>query len=56
MGQVQSVAGGSATANFENAGKRTIILSRVELVAAKPDVDAVLRTPPVAGNNRNQPE
>ena len=43
MGQVQSVAGGRATVNFENAGKRTIILARAGLVAAKPDDDGVER-------------
>lgn len=36
LGQVQSVAGGRATVNFENAGKRTIILAAVPLVAAEP--------------------
>ncbi len=43
MGQVQSVADNRATVNFENAGKRTINLDRVGLVAAKPDDDAVER-------------
>jgi len=36
LGQVQSVAGGRATVNFEHAGKRTIVLSAVPLVAAEP--------------------
>jgi len=35
VGQVQSVAGGRATVNFEHAGKRTIILSVVALVSAE---------------------
>ena len=46
VGQVQSVANGRATVNFENAGKRTIILARVGLVAAEPDDDAVERAIP----------
>jgi transcription elongation factor GreA-like protein len=37
VGQVQSVAGGRATVNFENAGKRVIILHNVRLVAAEPE-------------------
>ncbi|MBE9558647.1 MAG: DUF3553 domain-containing protein, partial [Proteobacteria bacterium] len=36
LGQVQSVSAGRATVNFENAGKRTIILTTVSLVAACP--------------------
>ena len=36
LGQVQSVAGGRATVNFENAGKRVIILDNVRLVAGNP--------------------
>jgi hypothetical protein len=39
IGQVQSVVGGRATVNFEHAGKRTIVLAAVALVAAKPDDD-----------------
>jgi hypothetical protein len=33
LGQVQSVAGGRATVNFEHAGKRTIMMAAVPLVA-----------------------
>lgn len=36
IGQVQSVVGGRATVNFQHAGKRTIVLARVTLVAAEP--------------------
>ncbi len=36
IGQVQSVAGGRATVNFEHAGKRTILLAAVALVVAEP--------------------
>ena len=36
LGQVQSVAAGRATVNFENAGKQTIILATIDLVAADP--------------------
>lgn len=36
LGQVQSVVNGRATVNFENAGKRTIVLATVTLVAAEP--------------------
>lgn len=35
VGQVQSVVGGRATVNFEHAGKRTIMLAAVALVAAE---------------------
>jgi hypothetical protein len=34
LGQVQSVSAGRATVNFENAGKQTIILAAINLVAA----------------------
>lgn len=37
LGQVQSVAGGRATVNFENAGKVTINLSVVALTRVKPE-------------------
>jgi hypothetical protein len=36
LGQVQSVAAGRATVNFENAGKQTIILATIDLVASDP--------------------
>ena len=36
IGQVQSMANGRATVNFEHAGKRTIVLAVVALVAAAP--------------------
>jgi transcription elongation factor GreA-like protein len=36
LGQVQSVAAGRATVNFENAGKQTIILATINLVASEP--------------------
>jgi transcription elongation factor GreA-like protein len=36
LGQVQSVSAGRATVNFENAGKRTIILAAVSLAVAVP--------------------
>lgn len=44
LGQVQSVAGGRATVNFEHAGKRTIVLAAVALVAAEPVDDAPAQT------------
>ena len=44
VGQVQSVAGGRATVNFENAGKRTIVLGTVRLVAADAENDGTERT------------
>ncbi len=34
LGQVQSVVGDRATVNFENAGKRSLVLSVVTLVPA----------------------
>ncbi|UCH73561.1 MAG: DUF3553 domain-containing protein [Rhodospirillales bacterium] len=37
LGQVQSLVGGRATVNFEHAGKQTIVLAAVALVAADPD-------------------
>ena len=43
VGQVQSVVGGRATVNFEHAGKRTIVLAAVALVAAEPDDDGPAR-------------
>jgi transcription elongation factor GreA-like protein len=36
LGQVQSVSAGRATVNFENAGKRTIILASINLTVADP--------------------
>ena len=36
LGRVHGVAAGRATVNFENAGKQTIILATIDLVAADP--------------------
>ncbi|MDH3229400.1 MAG: DUF3553 domain-containing protein [Alphaproteobacteria bacterium] len=44
VGQVQSVVGGRATVNFEHAGKRTIVLAVVTLVAAEPADGGSART------------
>lgn len=43
LGQVQSVAGGRATVNFEHAGKRTIVLAAIALIAAEPGNDGPAR-------------
>ena len=37
LGQVQSVSAGRATVNFEHAGKRTIMMATINLIAANPD-------------------
>lgn len=39
IGQIQSVANGRATVNFENVGKQTILLAAAALVAANPAED-----------------
>jgi len=36
LGQIQSVSAGRATVNFENAGKQTVILISINLVAVDP--------------------
>jgi len=36
VGQIQSVVGERVTVNFENAGKRIVLLGKVELVPADP--------------------
>lgn len=36
VGQIQSVVGERVTVNFENAGKRIVLLGKVELVPAEP--------------------
>ena len=36
LGQIQSVAAGRATVNFENAGKQTVILITINLVVVDP--------------------
>ncbi len=42
LGQVQSVVNGRATVNFENAGKRTIVLAVVSLRLVEPGRPAAL--------------
>lgn len=37
IGQVQTVAGNRITVNFENAGKRVINATRIELILIDPD-------------------
>jgi len=44
LGQIQSVINGRATVNFEHAGKRTIVLAAVTLVAAEPADNSPART------------
>lgn len=43
VGQVQSVAKGRATVNFEHAGKRTIMLANVGLTLSEPADGRVAR-------------
>lgn len=39
LGQVQSVIGGRATVNFEEAGKLLIDLRQVQLIVVEPEPD-----------------